>query len=106
MQKRHKQVPAGSYFYIEIYLAKFMMKLYMRIGPVRKQNNNTQKMNNHDMSTQKIPNLHVYYLDKSESKISILMIPYCMSVLRTRSYLKKVFSIHVTRTRANQKSLI
>ena len=59
VQKRHKQVPAGSYFYIEIYLDKFMMKLYMHIGPVRKQNNNTQKMNNYDMSTQKIPNLHV-----------------------------------------------
>ena len=44
------------------------MRLESHVGPVRTQMTNTQKMNKYEMSTQKNPNSHVYYFDKSKSK--------------------------------------
>ena len=41
-----------------------MMRFNMRVVPVRTQMTNTQKKNNSEMSTQKIPNSHIYYLDE------------------------------------------
>ena len=45
-----------------------MMRFNLRVGPVRTQMTNMQKMNNYDMIMQKIPNLHVCSSDDSESK--------------------------------------
>ena len=61
-------MPTESYLYLSIQLAKFTMKFNMRVVPVITQNIIMQNMNNSDMSTQKIPNLHVCYLDERESK--------------------------------------
>ena len=44
------------------------MGFNMCVGPVRMQMTNTQKINNSETSTKNIPNLHVCYLDKGESK--------------------------------------
>ena len=41
----------------------------MCVEPVRTKMTNTQKMNNYEMSTQSIPNLHVCSLDEIKSKI-------------------------------------
>ena len=45
-----------SYFYLAIQLVKFMMRLNMRVVPVRTKITNTQKMNNSEMSAENIPN--------------------------------------------------
>ena len=44
------------------------MRLNSHVVPVRMQMTNTQNMNIYEMNTQKIPNSHVCYLDKNESK--------------------------------------
>ena len=48
---RSKHMPADSYLCLARHLAKCMMRLNMRVGPVRMQMTNTQKMNNSEMST-------------------------------------------------------
>ena len=48
---RSKHMPAESSFCLARHLAKCMMRLNMRVGPVRIQMTNTQKMNNTEMST-------------------------------------------------------
>ena len=45
-----------------------MMKLNLRVGPVRMQITNSQKINISEMNTQKIPNSHVCSLDEIKSK--------------------------------------
>ena len=45
-----------------------MMISNLRFVPVRTQITNMKKMNNSDMNTQNIPNLHVRSLDESKSK--------------------------------------
>ena len=69
MREGSKQVPTGSYLYLERQLEKFMTRFNMRVGPVRTQITNTQVMNNPEMGTEKIPNSHVYSSYKIESKI-------------------------------------
>ena len=66
MRKRSKHVTTDSYFYLSGHLTKCMMRFNMRVGPVRTQMTNVQKMNNSEMSTQNNPNLHVCYTDESE----------------------------------------
>ena len=56
MRNSSKHAPTDSYFYLVIQLEKFMMKLNMRVGPIRMKTTNMQKMNNYDTSTQNIPN--------------------------------------------------
>ena len=68
VQKRSKHMHTDSFFYLAGQFAKCTMIFNMRIGPVRMQMTNTQKMNNTEMSMQKIPNLHVCYLDEIKSK--------------------------------------
>ena len=41
----------------------------MRVGPVITEKTKTQKMNNSEISTQNISNLHVCSLDDNESKL-------------------------------------
>ena len=45
-----------------------MMIFNISVGPARMQINNTQKINNSDISTQDIPNSHVCYSEKSNKK--------------------------------------
>ena len=61
-------MPTDSYFYLSIQLEKCTMTLNVRICPVRTQISNTQRMNNSEMSTQKMNNLYVCYLDNIKSK--------------------------------------
>ena len=61
MRKSSKHMLTDSYLCLEIHLAKCMMTFKMRVGPVRMQITNTQKMRNSEVSTQKIPNLRAYY---------------------------------------------
>ena len=61
-------MPNDGDLYLSIYIEKCKMIFNMRVGPVITQITNTQKMNNSDMSTKKIPNSRVCYLDKSNSK--------------------------------------
>ena len=68
MQKRYKHVHTDSYFYPAIQLAKRMMIFNIRVGPVRTQMTNSQKMNTYEMIIQMISNLHIYSSDESESK--------------------------------------
>ena len=68
MWKRSKHVPTDSYFYLSRHLDKCIMIFNMRVGPIRTHMTNTQKMNNYEMSTQKITNFQVCSLDESESK--------------------------------------
>ena len=46
-----------------------MIIFIISIVPVRAQMTNTQRMNNSETITQKIPNSHVYSLDESEWKM-------------------------------------
>ena len=46
VRKRSKYELMDSYFYLERHIYKCMMRLNMRVGPVRTQITNTQKMNN------------------------------------------------------------
>ena len=62
--KRPSNLPIESYLYLSIHLAKCIMRLNMKVGPVRTQMTNTQKMNNSEMSTKNIPNLHVCSTEK------------------------------------------
>ena len=66
--KSSKNVPTSSYLYISRHFSKCTTRFNMCVGPVRTQMTNTKSMNNSDMSTQKIPNLHVCSLNDSESK--------------------------------------
>ena len=67
--KIFKHMCTDIYFYLEIQLAKCMIRLNMWGGPVRTQMTGMQKMNNYEMSTQTIHNFHVCYSDKRKSKI-------------------------------------
>ena len=55
-----------SYFYLSRHLAKSTMSNSR--GPVRTKKTSTQIMSNYKMGMQKIPNLHICYTYKSESK--------------------------------------
>ena len=55
-----------SYFYLSRQLAKITMSNSR--GPVRTKKTSTQNMSNYKMGMQKIPNFHIYYTYKSESK--------------------------------------
>ena len=68
MKKRSEQIPTDSYFYLEIQLSKCITRFNIRVGPVRTQTTNMQKMINSEMNKQNIPNLYICSLDKSESK--------------------------------------
>ena len=59
VRNRYKQMTTDSHFYLARHLEKCTMRFNMRVGPVRTKMNTTQNMNNSEMSTQKIPNLHV-----------------------------------------------
>ena len=65
MRKRSKHIHTDSYFYPARTISKCMKTNFL--VPVRMQNISTQNMSSSKMSTQKIPNLHVCYTDKSES---------------------------------------
>ena len=56
------------HFYLAIYIEKCIIRFNICVSPVRTQMTNTQKMNNDEISTQNIPNLHVCYLEKVKSK--------------------------------------
>ena len=43
VRKRSKHMPTGIYFYIERNFSKCTIRFNMRVGPVRKQMNKTQK---------------------------------------------------------------
>ena len=65
MRKSYKHEPTDSYFYLGRQISKCMMRLNLRVGPVRMQMTNTQKINISDMNTQNIPNSRVCSLDES-----------------------------------------
>ena len=65
VRKRYKHEPTDSYLYLRRQLSKCMMRLNLRVGPVRTQMTNTQKINISDMNTQNIPNSRVCSLDES-----------------------------------------
>ena len=67
MRKRSTYKPTDSYFYLERYLDKCLMRLNYNVGPVIIQMTNTQKMNISEMSMSNISNSHVYSSDKRES---------------------------------------
>ena len=46
MSKRSKHIPTDIYFYLAIQLSKCIMRLNMRVGPVRTQMTNMQNMKN------------------------------------------------------------
>ena len=68
VQKRSKHEPTDSCLYLSRQISKCMMRLNSHVGPVRMQRTNTQKINNSDISTQNIPNLHVCYTENINSK--------------------------------------
>ena len=68
VSNRSKHIPNDSYLYLSRQIAKFMMRFNMRFFPVIMQMTNTQKMNNSDIITQNITNLHVCSLYESKSK--------------------------------------
>ena len=51
MRKRSKHEPTDSYFYLSRLLAKCMMIFNIPVSPIRTQINNTQNINNSEMST-------------------------------------------------------
>ena len=61
-----------SYFYLSRHLVTCMMRLNLRVGPVRTQMTNTQKKKNYEMSAQKITNLRVCSQDEIISKRVII----------------------------------
>ena len=61
-------MPTESYLYPSIQLEKYTMILNLHIFPVITQTTNTQKMNNSEMSRQKIPNSYVSSSDEKKIK--------------------------------------
>ena len=57
-------MPTDGYFYLARQIASCIMIFNMYVIPVRTDITNTQKMNNYEISTQKMNNSHVCYLEK------------------------------------------
>ena len=68
VRKRSKHVPTEIYLYVARKIKKCMMIFNMSVGPLITQMTNAEAMNNYEMSTQNITNLHVCSLDDTESK--------------------------------------
>ena len=66
--KRSKYVPTDSSFFLSSQLDQCLIRLNYHVVPVITQMTNTQKINNYEMSTQKIPSSHVCSMDESKSK--------------------------------------
>ena len=64
VRNRYKNMPIDSYLYLARHISKCMMRFNFHVGSVRTKTTNTQNMNNYEMITQNIPNLHVCSLDK------------------------------------------
>ena len=66
MCKMSKHMHTDIYLHLVIQLGNCMMRFNMCVGYVRTQITNRQKMNNSEISTKNIHNLHVCYSDESE----------------------------------------
>ena len=61
LRKKSKQMSTDSYFYLSRQLANFMMRNLR--GPVITQKTSTQNISIFKMSTQNIPNSHIFSTD-------------------------------------------
>ena len=93
MQKRSKNLPTDSYFYLARHLAKCMMIFNSHVGPVRMIMT----------STQNIPNSQVYSSDESESKSINADKSLSHICYKDEIKPKELFSMHVIQVISNTK---
>ena len=97
VQKRPKQEPTDSYFYLSRHIDKCTKRAHAvnyHVDPVRTKTTGTQH----------IPISHVCSLDERKSKGIIADKTYCRSVIQTRANQKALSPMELVRRIANQKA--